>query len=95
VGDFLERGLPLGILLVSLVSVPTMVLRPEGLTRMRGLEAELARVQEQNLAMKRDVNALRADVARLRDDPKAVERIARDQLGMVRKNEIVVHFARP
>ena len=81
--------------MVSLVSVPTMVLRPEGLTRMRGLEAELARVQEQNLAMKRDVNALRADVARLRDDPKAVERIARDQLGMVRKNEIVVHFARP
>jgi cell division protein FtsB len=72
-----------------------MVLRPEGLTRMRGLEAELARVQQQNLAMKRDVNALRADVARLRDDPKAVERIARDQLGMVRKNEIVVHFARP
>jgi len=62
---------------------------------MRGLEAELSRVQEQNLAMKRDVNALRADVARLRDDPKAVERIARDQLGMVRKNEIVVHFARP
>ena len=37
---------------------------------------------------------LRIEVRRLRDDPAAVERIARDELGMVRKSEVVFQFAR-
>jgi cell division protein FtsB len=33
-------------------------------------------------------------VQELRDDPAAVERIARDQLGMVRRSEVVFQFAK-
>ena len=36
--SFLERALPLGILAVSAVSVPFMMLSPEGMPRMRSLE---------------------------------------------------------
>ncbi|MCK6592584.1 MAG: septum formation initiator family protein [Polyangiaceae bacterium] len=31
-------------------------------------------------------------MARLRDDPSAVERIARDDLGLVRQTEVVFQF---
>ncbi len=93
--DFFERGLPIGILTVALISVPVMILRPEGLSRMRGLEQELASVKDENAQLKRDITELRVEVQRLRDDPAAVERIARDQLGLVRKSEVVFHFGKP
>ena len=76
--SFLERALPLGILAVSAVSVPFMMLSPEGLPRTRNLE--------------REIGGLRTEVQDLRDSPAAVERIARDQLGMVRKSEVVFQF---
>jgi cell division protein FtsB len=92
--DLIERSLPLTILLVALVSVPVLVLKPEGLPRMRALEKELTDVQTENSDLRRDVIRLRADVDGLRDDPRAVERIARDQLGLLRKSEIVFHFGK-
>jgi cell division protein FtsB len=90
----LERALPIAILVLAGVGVPMLVFQPEGLPRMRGLEKELAGVTAENESLRREVTTLRADVKELRDDPAAVERIARDQLGLVRKSEIVVQFPR-
>jgi cell division protein FtsB len=92
--ETLLRGLPLAILTLALVSVPVLVLEPEGLPRMRALEKELAGVQAENAELRRDVGKLRADVKELRDNPAAVERIAREQLGLVRKSEVVFQFDR-
>ncbi len=91
----LERALPLGILALAIFGVPILILAPEGLPRMRALERELSDVTAENDALRRSVTDLRGDVKRLRDDPAAVERIARDQLGLVRKSEIVFQFPRP
>ena len=68
--------------------------QPEGLPRMRALETELAGVQNENAELRRDVGRLRADVKDLRENPAAVERIAREQLGLVRKSEVVFQFER-
>ena len=91
---FLERALPIGILALAIFCVPILVLAPEGLPRMRALERELSDVRTENENLRRSVTDLRGDVKRLRDDPAAVERIARDQLGLVRKSEIVFQFPR-
>lgn len=93
-GDFLERALPLGILGVALIGAPLLIFEPEGLPRMRSLEKELAEVQGENIELRRDVTRLRAEVRDLRDEPAAVERIARDQLGLVRKSEVVFQFGK-
>ena len=90
--DTLFRGLPLAVLTVSLVTVPVLVLEPQGVPRMRSLERELEGVQTENTELRRDVNRLRTEVKDLRDDPEAVERIAREQLGLVRKSEVVFQF---
>jgi cell division protein FtsB len=89
-----QRALPIGILAITLVGVPVLVVQPEGLPRMRALQRELADVNDENAELRRDVGRLRGDVRQLRDDPRAVERIARDQLGLVRKSEIVFQFPR-
>ena len=93
-GDFLQRTLPIAMLSLALVAVPVLVLQPEGLPRLRGLQRELDQVETENDELKRDVTRLRIEVQQLRDDPAAVERIARDELGMVRKSEVVFQFGK-
>jgi cell division protein FtsB len=91
----IQRTLPIAILTLAVVTVPVLVLSPEGLPRLRGLQQELDAVNAENDELAREVARLRVEVHRLRDDPAAVERIARDELGMVRKNEIVFQFPKP
>jgi cell division protein FtsB len=88
------RLIPLGMLALSAVSVPWMVLGPEGLTRRSSLRLELGTIHSDNSALLRDIGHLRAEVKALREDPASVERIARDQLGMVRRSEVVFQFSR-
>lgn len=87
-----ERALPIGILAVALIGAPIMIFSPEGLPRLRAVEKELADVEEDNAGLRREIEALRGNVARLRDDPAAIERIARDNLGLVRQTEVVFQF---
>ncbi|MBN9159595.1 MAG: septum formation initiator protein [Myxococcales bacterium 68-20] len=88
------RGLPLAVLTVSLIAVPVLVLEPQGMPRMRALEKELKGVEAENAELRRDVARLRTEVKDLRENPAAVERIAREQLGLVRKSEVVFQFER-
>ena len=89
-----ERILPFGVLVLALVGAPIMIFAPEGLPRLRGLERELAGVDAENRQLERESEELRNYVARLRDDPAAVERIARDDLGLVRQSDVVFQFKR-
>lgn len=93
-GPLLERVLPVAILGLAVVAVPMLVFQNEGLPRMRALQKELAEVNHENADLKRDIGRLKAEVRDLRDNPTAVERIARDQLGLVRKSEVVFQFAK-
>jgi cell division protein FtsB len=93
--DLVQRTLPIAILSLALVTVPVLVLAPEGLPRLQALQRELADVNADNQELRRDLARLRIEVRRMRDDPAAVERIARDELGMVRKSEVVFQFAKP
>jgi cell division protein FtsB len=88
----LERLLPIAVLMLALIGAPVMIFSREGLPRLRGLERELSAVEAENRDLQREIEELRGYVGRLRDDPAAVERIARDDLGLVRQSEIVFQF---
>jgi cell division protein FtsB len=92
--DMWTRGLPLAVLTVSLIAVPVLILEPQGVPRMRALDKELKAVEAENAELRRDVTRLRTEVKELRENPAAVERIAREQLGLVRKSEVVFQFDR-
>jgi len=89
-----ERILPIGILAMAAVGVPVMMLAPEGLPRLRSLSKELGQVEGENAELRRQIQHLRGKVRHLREDPVAVERIARDELGLVRTSEVVFQFPR-
>jgi cell division protein FtsB len=84
--------LPFGLLLVSIVSVPLGILDEQGLPRYRALRSELAEVERTNDRLRRDVDRLQREVHALRTDTSAIERIARDELGMIRDDEILFQF---
>ena len=82
----------MALLVLAIVSVPLMVLQPQGLPRYRALEAELRQMRRGNEGLAHEVRRLDAEVTQLRTEPAAMERIARDELGMVREGEIVFQF---
>lgn len=84
--------LPLGLLVTSVVLVPVRMLDAQGLPRYRALKSELQHVQRDNERVAREVAELSREVDALKADPAAIERIARDELGMVREDEVVFQF---
>ncbi len=88
-----ERVLPLTILVVAAMGVPILMLSPEGLPRLRSLETEIAQVRTENAELSDAIEVLKRKVRRLKEDPKAVESLARDELGLVRNTEVVFQFA--
>ena len=84
--------LPFGLLVLSIIGVPLSILDEAGLPRYRALKAELAEVERVNERLRRDVEQLDREVEALRSDPEAIERVARDELGMIREDEILFQF---
>lgn len=95
VSTFFAWLLPLSLLIGSIVAVPLLVLGEAGLPRYRALKDELHEVRRGNDRLRQDVRQLGTEVRALRSDETAIERIARDELGMIRDGEIVFQFPEP
>jgi cell division protein FtsB len=88
----LERVLPIGILALAAISVPLMMLSPGGLDRLEALRHERTRADEEISRLSQQIRQLRAEVTRIKEEPAAVEQVARDELGLVRQTELVFQF---
>ena len=84
--------LPLSLLVVAIVGVPSLLFDEQGLPRYQALHQELDKVERSNAALRRQLRKLKKDVEALKTDAKAIEHIARDELGMVKSDEIVFNF---
>lgn len=91
-GRSLPWLLPLLLLGMAVIAVPLLMFDPKGLPRYQALNAELQRTRNFNAKLSTDVEQLKQEVTGLRSDRLAVERIARDELGMVHEGEIVFQF---
>ena len=88
----MQRVMPLAVLAVAAISVPMMMLSATGLPRLQGLREEKVRADDEVSRLSQQIWELRSEVARIKDDPAAVERAARDELGLVRRTEVVFQF---
>ena len=88
----LERALPLSVLGLALISAPVLILSPTGFSRLEALRQERARAEQEVAQLSSDVDELRDEVERIKSDPAAVERVARDELGLIRQTEVVFQF---
>ena len=89
----LERALPIAILALAVIGAPVMMLAPEGLPGSDHSRKN-SRKSTGNGELRQQIQHLRGRVQHLREDPVAVERIARDELGLVRTSEVVFQFPR-
>ena len=80
---------------MAVVGAPLMIFSRDGLPRLRAVERELVGVESENAQLEREIGILRATVQRLRDDPATLERLARDDLGLIRQNEVIFQFPKP
>jgi cell division protein FtsB len=90
---FIERALPLSVLVVAVASVPVMVFSPGGLDRLERLREERVKMQAEVRKLNREIRTLRHQVQRIKEEPAAVERVARDELGLIRRTEVVFQFS--
>ncbi len=84
--------LPFSLMVMAIMTVPTLVLDEQGLPRYRHLRAEVEELRGANEELAHEIADLKREIEALRADPSYVERIARDELGMVREEELVFQF---
>ena len=88
----IERGLPLGILALAIIAVPVMIFSRAGLPRLNNLREERVEAQREVSRLAQEIRELRVQVHEIKFELRAVERAARDQLGLVRQTELVFQF---
>jgi len=81
------------VLAVALGYLPHHVYGRSGLSRLFDLRRTAAELHRRNEAARAENARLRAQAAALKSDPRALERVARDELGLVKKGEILYQFA--
>ncbi len=84
--------LPFFLLVLALIAVPVLVMDDRGLPRYKALRAELKEYESANRELGVEVERLKQEIDALRADTDTVERIARDELGMVREGELIFQF---
>lgn len=84
--------LPFSLMVMAIMTVPTLVLDEQGLPRYRHLRGEVEELRGANEELAHEIADLKREIEALRADPSYIERIARDELGMVRQEELVFQF---
>ena len=88
-----KRFVSLAVLLMLVMAAYFVVFGGEysifQLKRMEKMEAEAA---AQLAATEAEIDSLKAAAAQLQSDPAAIERVAREQYGMIREGEILYRF---
>ena len=91
---WLGRGAAAVLIAGVLSYVPYHVYARSGLARTLELRRELAQLRLKNALLKDETDRLARQAEALRDDPDAIERVARTELGWVKPGEIVLDLSR-
>ncbi len=84
-----RRALHLLIVFVTLVLVADALVGEKGLVESMRARRQYRDVAASLESLRRENSRLRDSVRRLRDDPGAIESLAREQLGLIRPGEVL------
>ena len=83
---------PAVLTVLATATVLLTIFGDESYARLHSFRQSVEHQREINGKMQQQVSALKHDVAGLQNDPRALEKAARNELGMTRSNEILVIF---
>ena len=84
-----RRTFQLLLLFVAAVLVANTIVGDRGLLVLRAARLEHRRLAGSAAALRRENDRLRTEARRLREDPRAIEEVARQELGLVEPGELV------
>lgn len=84
-----RRRWPWLVVIVVVLTLALAAAGDQGLVRLFQLRSDYARIMKQNDRLRGDNLRLEVEVRRLREDRGTIEKIAREELGMVKRDEIV------
>jgi cell division protein FtsB len=82
-----------GLAMVGLLVVS--IFGEKGLTDLNQLKGELHQIKEHITRLEQENLALYRYIDRLRNDPDFIENVARQELGMIGKDELIINFRNP
>ena len=86
-----KQMIPLSVTVLILVSLLFFILFSEhGLTDLNILQKEKTQLIIENQALDQQNRALSSEIDRLKHDPEYIESIARQELGMVGEDEVIL-----
>jgi len=91
-GRFAKIAVPTALLLSAAIFVPIKLFDARGFERVEKLRRERDKLEETNRAIERENESLRAQIRAFHVDPEHIEKVARDELGMVGPDEIIYQF---
>jgi len=89
---FVRIALLILLLAGAAIVVPVKIFDPNGLARVDRLQKELDALNEANTALRRENEALGREIHAFHSDPHYIEKVARDELGMVGIEEVIYQF---
>ncbi|MDR3605006.1 MAG: septum formation initiator family protein [Syntrophaceae bacterium] len=85
--SFLKIG---SIVIIMIVSI--LYLQEQGSVQKNSLNLKISDLKQENSQLEHEIGSLGEKISRLRSDPKAVEKVAKRKLGMVRPDETIYIF---
>ena len=80
------------VILVLLNILLVIVFGDRGLVEVNRLQGERDRLLRDNRDLKQQNLSLRREIDRLKTDPAYIEHVARQELGMIGRDEVIVRF---
>ncbi len=87
-----KRGILIPIFLLLSVMIFFTFFGEKGLLQVYRLRSELKEIERVNMELRRENERLRVEIDNLRTNKKYIEELARRELGLVKKGEIVYQF---
>lgn len=97
-GSDVSAGQKILLSLVTLILLNILlviVFGDRGLVEVSRLKGERDRLLQDNRDLKQQNQSLRREIDRLKTDPAYIEHVARQELGMIGRDEVIVRFNDP
>jgi len=89
---FIWVVLPVVLVVGTAIVVPMKLFDDQGFDRVERLRLDLKKLEEANRQIKRQNNALRKQITAFHSDPEYIEKVARDELGLITPDEVIYQF---
>ena len=88
----MKASVPLILLILAAIATSLSIFREGGFTNLSALRRSVEIQRQRNSDVRESVESMKQEVHRIESDPRALEKAARNELGLARPNEIVVVF---